>query len=180
MSEKGIENVRGGSYCQINLSEDIIQLIQKQINNALNLCQECGSNTHFINDCPFKKYECNTHFNNNKLDKIICYRCGREGHIKDDCYASNHINGVILNKQIICYRCGREGHIKDDCYASNHINGIILNKVKITHGYIKPIECVSKINKNEILDYNCKYCNKKFDTLKGVTCHQNLYCKNKK
>lgn len=25
--------------------------------------------------------------------------------------------------------------------------------------------------------FYCDYCNKEYDTLKGLTCHQNLYCK---
>ena len=32
----------------------------------------------------------------------------------------------------------------------------------------------------EIEVFCCSYCDKEFDTLKGVTCHENLYCKNKK
>jgi len=31
----------------------------------------------------------------------------------------------------------------------------------------------------EILVYCCSYCNKEFDTLKGVTGHENLYCSQK-
>jgi hypothetical protein len=27
--------------------------------------------------------------------------------------------------------------------------------------------------------YDYSYCDKEFDTLKGVTCHENLYCKHK-
>ena len=27
---------------------------------------------------------------------VTCYRCGRKGHIKPDCYASKHINGYYL------------------------------------------------------------------------------------
>ena len=63
----------------------------------------------------------------------ICYRCGREGHYADNCYAKKHINGSYINdyesseEDEICYRCGREGHYADNCYAKKHINGSYIN-----------------------------------------------------
>jgi ribosomal protein S14 len=52
-----------------------------------------------------------------------------------------------------CDRCGR-----NDCFANKHINGKTILDIQVF----------------------CSYCNKEFDTLKGVTCHENLYCKQKK
>lgn len=33
-----------------------------------------------------------------------------------------------VNFVFTCYRCGRKGHYKNECYAKTHINGYLLNK----------------------------------------------------
>jgi len=70
----------------------------------------------------------------------------------------------LLDKEIIsandlCSRCGRKGHFIKDCYASSS------SSEDLSDEYIE-VFC-------------CSYCDKEFDTLKGATCHENLYCKNK-
>ena len=55
MSMYGIDNVRGGSYSQLNLDIFQIESLKKEINSSLNLCNNCGESDHFINDCPNKK-----------------------------------------------------------------------------------------------------------------------------
>ena len=54
MNKYGIDNVRGGSYCQINLTEHQKQFIKREIQNVNNVCYNCGDSKHFINQCPEK------------------------------------------------------------------------------------------------------------------------------
>ena len=51
MEKYGINNVRGGSFCQIKLTEENKQVIQKMLNNSNDRCFICGSEEHFAKDC---------------------------------------------------------------------------------------------------------------------------------
>jgi len=55
MSIYGVDNVRGGSYSQLNLDIFQIESLRKEINSSLDLCNNCGESGHFINECPNKK-----------------------------------------------------------------------------------------------------------------------------
>lgn len=48
----GIENVRGSIYCKYNLTEQETNEIQRHIRASKDQCYECGSDTHFIANCP--------------------------------------------------------------------------------------------------------------------------------
>lgn len=95
MKKFGIDNVRGGTYCNIVLLKHQIDLLNKEL---------CTTNN-------------------------TCYRCGRDAHFANFCYAKTHINGNDLNgnTQMICYRCGRDTHYDRDCYANTHVDGSNLN-----------------------------------------------------
>tara|TARA_B110000037_G_scaffold219892_1_gene286089 strand:+ start:4307 stop:4768 length:462 start_codon:yes stop_codon:yes gene_type:complete len=56
MDKYGINNVRGGSFCQIKLEQMQIELINKMLRNKNNQCYRCGSKDHFIFNCS--KYVC--------------------------------------------------------------------------------------------------------------------------
>ena len=51
MAKYGINNVRGGSYCSIKLSNAEKQLLEKEIRGAKDCCLTCGDKTHFAKDC---------------------------------------------------------------------------------------------------------------------------------
>ena len=44
------------------------------------------------------KVQNNKEINNNFKSNQECYKCGRKGHWKIECYAKTHINGYLLNK----------------------------------------------------------------------------------
>jgi hypothetical protein len=54
MDKYGIQNVRGGSYSQIELDDETITLLEREVNHANKKCLFCGEAGHFINQCPSK------------------------------------------------------------------------------------------------------------------------------
>lgn len=52
MNKFGIDNVRGGSFCKIKITDDEKKLINRLINSMYNRCYLCNKSGHFVNDCP--------------------------------------------------------------------------------------------------------------------------------
>jgi hypothetical protein len=139
MEQYGINNVRGGSFCELKLNNNNLETIKKMINGSTDKCYICGENGHFAKNCYL--YDDNIlEFENLLIDNDLCFRCGRKGHYASDCYAKTTITGDEIEDSC--------DEIEDSC-------------------------------DEEIEIFCCRYCNKEFDTLKGTTCHENLYCKNK-
>ena len=54
----GIDNVRGGTYCQIVLPEGVELFLQRELNQLSNACLECDEKGHFVKNCPNKCKPC--------------------------------------------------------------------------------------------------------------------------
>lgn len=88
MKKYGINNVRGGIYASINLSKNIIDLLEKEFLN--DLCYKCGSKGHFAKEYDYKEFI--------TYNKLYCTRCLRNSHNIDKCYARSDITGKLLDK----------------------------------------------------------------------------------
>jgi predicted GIY-YIG superfamily endonuclease len=147
----GIDNVRGGSYSQIELSVEQKNTLQTELRSAQDLCINCGSNRHFIKDCPVKinnykqnnnnnkqnnnnnnNKQNNNNNNNNKQNNNNNKQNNNNNKQNNNNNKQNNNNNNKQNnnnnKQNSCFRCGRQSHMASDCYATIHINGYELSE----------------------------------------------------
>jgi hypothetical protein len=106
-----------------------------------------------------------------------CYICGEDGHFAKDCTKDDdnileEFNKLLIDNDL-CFRCHRKGHHISNCYARTTIDGEEIEESGDEDSYDEDSY------DEEFNVFCCNYCNKEFDTLKGATCHENLYCKNK-
>jgi hypothetical protein len=67
MNLYGIDNVRGGSFSDTNLSSDNINTINKIINTANNRCFLCASDKHYSSKCSLRKTSSRFSYKNKKF-----------------------------------------------------------------------------------------------------------------
>ncbi len=68
MNKYGINNVRGGSYSNIELNKEQENLLKKELNTINNNCYRCGRNSHYIKNCYAKTDIDGNDLSNKKLD----------------------------------------------------------------------------------------------------------------
>jgi len=114
MEQYGINNVRGGAFCQLKLDKDNLSTLKKMINGSSDKCYICGETGHFAKDCKQDDDNILEEFKdlyyNNITTNDTCYICGREGHKSTDCYAKTTITGDLIKEieKFCCRYCNKE------------------------------------------------------------------------
>ena len=71
MAEYGIENVRGGAYCRMEMPNSLTKLLYREIWHAQNRCLECGSRAHYVAKCKsFVDEKSNTLFRVETVERV--------------------------------------------------------------------------------------------------------------
>ena len=116
MSKYGIDNVRGGSYCKLTLTDSEKDNINRELSGASGECLKCGKMGHFAAQCHVKaSYYSQTHnpvipTTQNKITSgNKCYRCGRSGHYADSCYAKTNNMGMSISVANTFTRSRKDG-----------------------------------------------------------------------
>jgi GAG-polyprotein viral zinc-finger len=123
MDQYGWWNVRGGSWCKVEMNSCPPALLERQ---RIQL------------PTPLKRKQAVQGKPKAKVHSG-CTRCGRNSHTVQDCYAKTDVDGRAIEPSDIesdesesdssasaqdgCYRCGRKGHWQSECYARTDANG---------------------------------------------------------
>jgi hypothetical protein len=111
MDKHGIENVRGGSFCTIKLSQDTIKELEKMSRGTNDKCFKCGGDGHFAKKCK-----------NKSLSKIVVNKV-KTFLLPEDKKVKKYKK---LKLKVECFRCGRQGHYATKCKNKTTVNGINL------------------------------------------------------
>jgi predicted GIY-YIG superfamily endonuclease len=123
----GIENVRGGTYSQVELDESIIKFINAEIRSACNKCFRCSREGHFEGECKES-----IDIEGNEIFDMFCGKCHKKFY--SDEKLDTHLETCNFKKMQAsgkCFRCGREGHYAPDCKKRYHIKGYLIKNKKI-------------------------------------------------
>ena len=149
MSEKGIDNVRGGSFCKIKLNQASKEIIQRMLRSKDDKCHFCGEAGHFIRNCSTKalvkmnldEFESEEESEEEYEEEYeeesevwFCSYCNKEFDTKKGATFHENVHCKVRNRRkpkksssrrnsIWCYRCGRDGHKSTSCYAKRDIDG---------------------------------------------------------
>ncbi|GBB83157.1 hypothetical protein RclHR1_00010039 [Rhizophagus clarus] len=123
MNRYGIDNVRGGSFSNVNLTETQRQEIRRMLSSANDTCFRCGRASHFAYECDYSYYtgENNLDESDSENDEddesdnsYKCFRCGSPNHFANECDAETSDDDEY-HPDITCYRCGEIGHYANNC-----------------------------------------------------------------
>lgn len=127
MNKYGINNVRGGSFCQLVLSDSTYKTLTKMLNNNNDKCFYCGSLDHFVKDCDKKSKRAIKHVQvNNKT--LTC----------------TYIDGICIEK--IPKYTNNENVCIIECYLNKSIGWNLFDNISLS-------SVLSPINKFLILEW---------------------------
>ena len=112
MNKYGIDKVRGGTYCQLELTKSQIYHLRNEIRMANDLCMRCGRNNHFVKNCyaktdidgnPLNNYDLICRYCRDKFDNIKLLKEHEEECLEKPINAFEGDVDRILNSLFCCH-----------------------------------------------------------------------------
>jgi hypothetical protein len=143
MSEFGVNNVRGGSYSEIELNGETRRLLEREIRHAFGLCLNCGDRSHYRRNCPSLRDGPHDHSGRSgssqrggrvpsgpphhqmRQNRPLSHggRMPNEPARNRPMPTGQRPNGANRRAERVCERCGRTSHTVENCYANSHTLG---------------------------------------------------------
>ncbi len=140
MSKYGILNVRGGSYSNIELSEPIIDFLEKEIMHSRNACFRCLKRGHFMKNCNAKT-NIRGSFLSNKF--LIKNNELKENELNND--LSNLIKLKELNIDDLSKKYElKENELNNDLFKNNELKENELNNDLFKNNELKENDFLKK------------------------------------
>jgi hypothetical protein len=123
MNKYGIENVRGGAYTSIDLTEEQEASLRHELRAATDKCLNCGKPGHFAYQCKKKTSFTATCHCGEQFMVLEEFMTHQRMCVQRSAKQKEKPKPKTSTKLGSCKTCGRDGHFAKNCYAKTHVNG---------------------------------------------------------
>jgi len=137
MAKYGVNNVRGGTFTRIILQQDELNIINKMIEGANDICFNCYSVGHFIKECPYDE------INNYSLVTMrneIINRCKITDSLNTNYIHIDILSKILLDIEPIIFNNLLGTHLHKLCKLVNKISISGIGDINIANNMINYID----------------------------------------
>ena len=148
MMRYGIPNVRGGTYSRVELTQEDVNVLRRELSGAKDVCFGCGAAGHFVTECPSRMPPVQvqkpaqvasspvvvTDNKSQQSGSLVGLLTAIAGAVAESMSTTDNrrqspeqpVENVPVKPgggRAFCVKCGRFGHLISSCYAKTHADG---------------------------------------------------------